>query len=113
MKRHLLSLAPAVLLTAAPVFSHAEEAPAAAPVKQVPVLSAQEELKTIQLPDGYKLELVLSEREIKEPTLCVFDGKGRMYIGEMRPYMQDIDGKDELVPKNRVSRHESTKGDGV
>ena len=31
----------------------------------------------------------------------------------MRTYMQDIDGNDELTPGGRVSRHESTKGDGV
>ncbi len=36
-----------------------------------------------------------------------------MYVAEMRTYMQDIDGKDELIPANRISRHESTKGDGV
>ncbi len=79
-------------------------------MKQVPILSPEEELKTIQLPEGYKLELVLSDPEIKEPNLCVFDGNGRMYVAEMRTYMQDIDGTDA---KSRVSRHESTKGDGV
>ncbi len=77
------------------------------------MLSPEEERKTIQLPDGYQLELVLSDPEIKEPVLCVFDGNGRMYVAEMRTYMQDIDGKDELTPKSRISRHESTKGDGV
>jgi putative membrane-bound dehydrogenase-like protein len=110
MKHCLPSLALALTL-AATVCSHAQEAPA--PVKQVPMLSPQEELKTIQLPEGYKLELVLSEPEIKEPNLCVFDGNGRMYVAEMRTYMQDIDGNNELVPQNRISRHESTKGDGV
>jgi putative membrane-bound dehydrogenase-like protein len=50
---------------------------------------------------------------IKEPTAIAFDGDGRMYIVEMRTYMQDIDGTDELTPRSRISRHESTKGDGV
>lgn len=84
-----------------------------APVKQVPMLSPDDERKTIQLPDGYQLELVLSEPTIKEPMMAVFDGNGRMYVAEMRTYMQDIDGTGELEPKNRISRHESTKGDGV
>ena len=110
MKHRLPSLA-LTLILAAPVCSHAQEAPA--PVKQVPLLSPEDELKTIQLPEGYKLELVLSEPEIKEPNLCVFDGNGRMYVAEMRTYMQDIDGNNELVPENRISRHESSKGDGV
>ena len=55
----------------------------------------------------------MSEPEVKEPVLCVFDGNGRMYVAEMRTYMQDIDGSTELTPFSRVSRHESTKGDGV
>lgn len=73
----------------------------------------EEELKTIQLPDGYSLEVVLSDPIIKEPTAIAFDGDGKMYIVEMRTYMQDIDGTDELTPKSRISLHESTKGDGV
>ena len=77
------------------------------------MLSPEEELKTIELPDGYKLELVLSEPEVKEPVLCVFDGNGRMYVAEMSTYMQDIDGTDELTPNSRITRHESSKGDGV
>ncbi len=73
----------------------------------------EEELKTIQLPEGYLLELVLSDPLIKEPMAIAFDGDGKMYVVEMRTYMQDIDGTDELTPKSRISLHESTKGDGV
>ena len=76
-------------------------------------LSPEEELKTIQLPDGYSLELVLSEPVIKEPVAISFDGNGRMYVVEMRSYMQDIDGTNELTPTSRISLHESTKDDGV
>ena len=97
---------------AIPFSSQGADLPSQA-VRQVATLTPAEELKTIQLPDGYRLELVLSEPEIKEPVLCVFDGNGRMYVAEMRTYMQDIDGKDELTPTSRVSRHESSKGDGV
>jgi len=42
----------------APLVSAEEPAPE---VHQVPPLSPQDELKTIQFPDGYRLELVLSE----------------------------------------------------
>jgi len=106
MKRHLLHVALGLSVIAR---AHAQDEE----VHQVPPLSPQEELKTIQLPDGYKLELVLSEPDIKEPVLAVFDGNGRMYVAEMRTYMQDIDGNGEHDPKSRISRHESTKGDGV
>ncbi len=40
---------------------------------------------------GYHLELVLAEPHIEEPVLAVFDGNGRMYVAEMRTYMQDGD----------------------
>lgn len=76
-----------------------------------PFLSPAEELKTIQLQDGYQLELVLSEPEVREPVLCVFDGNGRMYVAEMRTYMQDIDGTNSFHPVSRVSRHESSRRD--
>ncbi len=83
------------------------------PVHQVPMLSPAQEQKTFHLPDGYRMELVLSDPDIKEPVLAVFDGNGRMYVAEMRTYMQDIDGHGEYEPRSRISRHESTKGDGV
>src|SRR4051812_45310811 len=83
------------------------------PQPPVAALSPEEELKTIQLPPGYWLELVVSERDgVREPVNVTFDGDGRMYIAEMRTYMQDIDGTHEVEPGGVVSRHESTKGDG-
>ncbi|MFM8469959.1 MAG: hypothetical protein ACKODH_08315, partial [Limisphaerales bacterium] len=78
----------------------------------VPALSPEEELKKFQLLPGYKLELVLAEPHIKEPVVAVFDGNGRMFVAEMRSYMQDIDGTGELTNKSRVSLHWSSKGDG-
>ena len=76
------------------------------PQPAVKVLSPEEELKTIELPAGYRLELVLSERDgIKEPANLTFDGNGRMYIAELRTYMQDIDGNNEHDPIGVVSRH--------
>ncbi|NBX34078.1 hypothetical protein EBR16_01735, partial [bacterium] len=83
------------------------------PQPAVKALTPEEELKTIELPEGYRLELVLSERDgIREPANLTFDGNGRMYIAELRTYMQDIDGKNEHDPIGVVSRHESTKRDG-
>ncbi|MCK5922862.1 MAG: hypothetical protein KAG66_18110, partial [Methylococcales bacterium] len=69
-------------------------------------------MKHLELPEGYKLELVLSEPEIKEPVVCVFDGNGRMFVAEMRTYMQDIDGTTKYEKVSRVSVHEDTTGDG-
>ena len=83
------------------------------PMPPVKAHTPAETIASIQLPPGYRLELVLSEPEIKEPVIANFDGNGRMFVAEMRSYMQDIDGKNELDPVSRVSLHWSSKGDGV
>ena len=85
----------------------------APPSKPTPYLTPEEELKTFQLPEGYHMELVVGDPIIKEPVVSVFDGNGRMYVAEMRTYMQNIDGIGEHVPTSRVSLHWSSKGDGV
>lgn len=82
------------------------------PQPQVPYLTPEEFLKTVELPDGYSLELVLSEPQIKEPVAIAFDPDGAMYLAEMRTYMQDVDGTDEITPRSVVSKHVSSKGDG-
>ena len=78
----------------------------------IPYLSPAEELSRFQLKLGYHLELVLSEPDIKEPVMAAFDGNGRMFVAEMRTYMQEIEGKNEHAPLSRVSMHWSSRGDG-
>ncbi|MDB5320083.1 MAG: hypothetical protein JWN40_1714 [Phycisphaerales bacterium] len=75
--------------------------------------SPQESMASIQLPPGYHLQLVASEPDIISPVCMAWDGNGAMYVCEMRTYMLDIDGGKTMEPKSRVSRWESTKGDGV
>ncbi len=79
----------------------------------IKALSPADSIAEMQLPDGYRLEPVLTEPDIAEPVMVAFDGNGRMYVAEMRTYMQDADAKDEQKPFSRVSRHEDTDGDGV
>ncbi|WP_057936484.1 DUF7133 domain-containing protein [Algoriphagus resistens] len=78
----------------------------------VPV-SANEQLKSFILQPGYKLEPILSEPQIREPAAIQFDGNGRMYVLELRTYMQDIDANGELMPTSRISRWEDQDNDGV
>ena len=108
----------AALVAASPLALAAETKPAEKPLEFPPMppiqpRSAADSLKTIQLPPGYHLELVLSEPDIKEPAMISFDGDGRMYVAELRTYMQDIDGTTEHELTCRVSLHWSSKGDGV
>lgn len=72
----------------------------------------EEELKKFLLPPGYRLDLALSDPDIEEPMAMVFDGNGRMFVLEMRTYMQDADAGGELAPTSRISMHEDTDGDG-
>ena len=78
----------------------------------IPYLTAEQEAKTFDLKPGYSLQLVVGDPIIKEPVLAVFDGNGRMYVAEMRSYMQNIDGTNQLIPASRISLHWSSKGDG-
>lgn len=80
--------------------------PSAAP------LSPEESMKTIHLPEGYRIELVASEPMIQEPVAITWDGNGIMYVAEMLTYMQDIDATNENEPISRITRLEDTDGDG-
>ena len=64
------------------------------------------------LPAGYRLELVAADPDLISPTIIEFDGNGRMYVGEMISYMMDAEATREHEPISRISRWESTKGDG-
>jgi len=57
--------------------------PAAEPgedVYQQGFLTKEGALQSIQLQDGYRLELVLSEPEIEEPVMAAWDGNDRLKI---------------------------------
>jgi mono/diheme cytochrome c family protein/glucose/arabinose dehydrogenase len=83
------------------------------PAPPVVPLSAMEQQKTFILKPGYKIEPILAEPHIKEPAAIQFDGNGRMYVLELRSYMQDIDANGELMPTSRISRWEDKDGDGI
>ncbi|MGC4036285.1 MAG: cytochrome C [Chitinophagaceae bacterium] len=75
-------------------------------------LSPEESMKTMRLPEGYKVELVAAEPMVQQPVAMVWDGNGRMYVAEMRTYMLDVDGSHEDDPTSRIVLLEDTDGDG-
>jgi mono/diheme cytochrome c family protein/glucose/arabinose dehydrogenase len=77
-----------------------------------PALSPDAALKTIQLPEGFRLELVASEPMVQDPIAVTFDEDGRIWVVEMRGFMPDLDGKGETEPVGRISILEDTDGDG-
>ena len=82
--------------------------------KKPPVLALtpEQQLEKFILQPGYRLELVLSDPIIQEPTAIAFDGNGRMFVLEDRGYMQDADATGEHDPNGRVSLHVDTDNDG-
>ena len=83
--------------------------------EQPPVLplTVEQEQALLMLPPGYRLTPVLTDPVIKEPAAIAFDGNGRMFVLELRTYMQDIDATGELTPAGRISMHEDSDNDGV
>ncbi len=58
------------------------------------------------------MELVASDPDLVSPGAIEFDGNGRMYVAELVGYMMDASADHEHDPVSRISRWESTKGDG-
>src|SRR6185295_1448590 len=96
MNKHFCIVASAIL--AANIFCGEKVEEVFPPKPPIPYLSVEDELKSFRIPDGYRMEIVLDETSIKEPVVCTFDGNGRMYVCEMRSYMQDIDATKEHDP---------------
>ena len=80
---------------------------------KAPVLTPQQELATIVVPPGYRVELVASEPLVIDPILIDFDADGRMWVVEMPGFMPDTSGTDSRDPINGVAVLEDTNGDGV
>ena len=83
------------------------------PQPPIQVLTPAEQAKHFILPPGYRITPVLSDPDIQEPGAIAFDGNGRMFVLELRGYMQDKDARGQLDPVGRISRHEDVDNDGV
>jgi mono/diheme cytochrome c family protein/glucose/arabinose dehydrogenase len=83
------------------------------PRDPIPPRTAADQAKTFVLPPGYRMELVVAEPSVISPTIIEFDGNGRMYVAEFLSYMLDADGTGSHDPISRITRFESTRGDGV
>lgn len=83
------------------------------PAPPVMPQSPREQQESFVLQSGYSIEPVLTEPRIIEPAAIQFDGNGRMYVLELRTYMQDIDATDELQPISCISRWEDLDDDGI
>jgi putative membrane-bound dehydrogenase-like protein len=76
-------------------------------------LPPAEQAQRFWLPPGFKIEPVLADPDTEEPAQIAFDGNGRMFVVELRGYMQDVDATGELDPVGRITVHEDRNNDGV
>ena len=77
-----------------------------------PVLSPEQALQTIQLPENFKIEIVASEPLIQDPVAMAFDARGRIWVVEMQSYMQDLKINREGEKISRIVILEDNDGDG-
>ena len=68
-----------------------------------PALSPADALKAFQFAErGFRIELVASEPMIQEPVAAQFDHEGKLWVVEMRGFMNNFEGSNEDAPIGRV-----------
>ena len=70
-------------------------------------------LENYVIEEGFKLEAVASEPFIEAPVSMSFDDQGRMWVVEMKGYMQSIEGLTREMPNGTISILEDLDNDGV
>ena len=75
-------------------------------------LSPEEALKAFRLQPGFRIELVAAEPLVETPVAMAFDPSGRLWVVEMRGFMQNADARGEHEPVGRITILEDRDGDG-
>ncbi|MBX3255971.1 MAG: c-type cytochrome [Chitinophagaceae bacterium] len=70
-------------------------------------VAAKDALATMQVADGFKIEMIASEPIITSPVDMEIDEYGRMYVAEMHGYPLDKSGSGNIVMLS------DTNGDGI
>src|SRR5687767_9588699 len=96
-------LIPIIFLAATKPATTTSSQPSSQPaLKPVPLLSPEEEIKTLNLAPGFRAEIVAAEPMVEHPVFATFDPDGRLWVAEMRNYMPDVTGWGENKPGGRV-----------
>jgi mono/diheme cytochrome c family protein/glucose/arabinose dehydrogenase len=77
-----------------------------------PARSAADEMKTFKLAPGLRIELVASEPLVEDPVTARFDHEGKLWVVEMRGFMNNFEGSNEDAPIGRVVILTDTNRDG-
>lgn len=70
-------------------------------------------LEDYQIEEGFELQVAASEPFIEAPVVMDFDNKGRMWVVEMKGYMQNLQGTGSEMPNGTISILEDLDHDGI
>ena len=80
-------------------------------------LSPAESLKTVRLPDGFRLELVAAEPLIRQPSGICWDAEGNLFVAELHGYNRegqfDIEELNKTGKLDRVVRRIAANEDAM
>jgi len=80
-------------------------------------LSPAESLKTVRLPDGFRLELVAAEPLIRQPSGVCWDAEGNLFVAELHGYNRegqyDIEALNKTGELDRVVRRIAANKDAM
>ncbi|MEX0676533.1 MAG: PVC-type heme-binding CxxCH protein [Pirellulales bacterium] len=79
-------------------------------LKPVPAKSPADALKTFEVLDGFRMELVAHEPDVTDPVAACFDENGGLYVAEMIDY--PYRPKEGQQPLGRVRYLADSDGDG-
>ncbi len=77
---------------------------------ETPALSPEDGLKSIHVPDGYEVELVVAEPLVMDPTAIAWGSDGRLWVAEMTDYPLGLDNEGKVG--GRIRWLADTTGDG-
>ncbi len=66
-----------------------------------------------QIEEGFKLEIIASEPLIEAPVAMDFDDEGRMWVVEMKGYMQNLEDSGAELPNGTITILEDLDNDGI
>jgi mono/diheme cytochrome c family protein/glucose/arabinose dehydrogenase len=82
-------------------------------VPPAPALGAAEQLATFRLQPGFTITCFAAEPRVIAPVAAALDPDGRLWVVELRSYMNDLDASGERAATGRIVVLDDTDRDGV
>ena len=74
-------------------------------------MSADEAVKLIKMPEGFKATVFAAEPDVQNPIACAWDSRGRLWVAENYSYAESAVGFDKRL-RDRILIFEDTDNDG-